>query len=275
MGIGSSCNMRPRSPASTSSALTLANAWQYGGVPPEHAANCFGRLIYQRRGDDLATMHLVDQRRRVCFVADGASWVQCLKDKLGAREILQRNGVEPAWIEAELEKRTTFHLVLLDQDESIWPANWDGVQRAVETYHPRAAERMRPHWTALRHASWKELEQQQMMKTPGEDFAALEARHGPMTEELYLNGDRSEGSSDGAGTDDTPARARRFLASTLSLNRLFTGTGYTVDERVALRRGTAEYFAPNRRLSSLPPTQVVEIDADTAHKSCISAVVQH
>ena len=256
MGIASSCSSRPHAATATASpALALATAWREQGVAPAHASECFGRLVYLRPGTDLEKVHLVDERRKVCFVADGVSWVKCHNERLGAFEILQRNGVEPAWIEAELAKGTTFRLILLDKDDSIFPADWDGVERAVETYHPQAAVKMRPHWPALRRLSWTELEQQQLAATPGEDFAALEVREGPMSEALYVNGE----CVGGVATDDTPARARRFLASTLSLNRLFAGTGYTVDERATSGRGTAEYFAANRRLSSVPPAQVVEI----------------
>jgi hypothetical protein len=252
MGMGSSCARTPPAARASSPAGELAAAWRCGAAaPPSSAADCFGRLVYLRSGTDLATVSLVDERRKCCFVADGASWVQCLKEKLGAGEILMRNGVEPAWFEAELAKGTRFRLVLLDSDDTIWAADWDGVQRAVETYHPRAAEKMRTHWPALRSLSWAQLEEQQQMATPGESFATLEARDGPMTEDVYVGG---------VASDDTPARARRFLVSTLSLNRLFAGTGYTVDEREAGARGTAEFFAANRRLSNVPPEQVVEIE---------------
>ena len=237
---------------SSSPARVLAKAWRDGGAVPL-TSDCFGRLVYLRSDSDLANVSLVDKRRSVCFVADGASWVQCLKEKLGAGEILQRNGVERAWFESELAKGTQFRLVLLDREDTVWPADWDGVQRAVETYHPRAAEIMRVHWPVLRSLTWAQLEQQQQLFTPGEDFATLDARDGPMTEEVYVNGDAA---------DDTPARARRFLASSLSLNRLFSGTGYTVDERAASGRGTAEFFAANRRLSSVPPEQIVDISCE-------------
>ena len=178
--------------------------------------------------------------RRVAFVADGESWSSSIG--LSAREILLRNGVQAAWIADELQAGTCFKLVLFD-DDNVWPADWAGVERVIATHYPELAPKLDRHWAAIRRpGAWEELETQ-----AGETFAQMDRRDGPMTTERF------------AAAADTCANARRFLAATLSLNQLFTGTGFTHDERGAPGKGTAEYFAANRLLSSVPKNQVVAL----------------
>ena len=104
--------------------------------------------------------------------------------------------------------------------------------------------------------TWAELEED-----ASAPFAELDEREGAMTEDRYAS----------AATVDTAVNARRFLAATLSLNRLFAGTGYTQQERppepeAAAGDGggtpaaaTAEYFTENFLLSSIPPCQMIEL----------------
>merc|ERR1712159_171435 len=99
-----------------------------------------------------------------------------------------------------------------DSDGSIWPADWDGVQRVIETYYSgNVAEKMQQHWSILRTTPF--------------DIVKGDKEEGPMTEEQYL------------AAKDTAWNARRFLSSALSLNKLFTGTGYTADERAVNGQG--------------------------------------
>ena len=113
----------------------------------------------------------------------------------------------------------------------------------ISTYYSGdIAEKMKQHWPLLRSSTWNELE-----KLAGTTFSALEEKEGQMTPDLYLQ------------SEDTATNARRFLANSLSVNRLFSGTGFTVDERNSERKGTAEYFAANRLLSSIPSAQLVNI----------------
>mmetsp|Transcript_81196 Transcript_81196/g.140964 ORF Transcript_81196/g.140964 Transcript_81196/m.140964 type:complete len:81 (+) Transcript_81196:1-243(+) len=63
---------------------------------------------------------------------------------------------------------------------------------------------------------------------------------------------------------NTAANARRFLATALSLNRLFSGTGYTKDEFASNGLGSREYFAANFLLNTLPTTQIIPIDIAVA-----------
>lgn len=102
--------------------------------------------------------------------------------------------------------------------------------------------KMKPHWPTLGRSTWNDLE-----AIAGSSFDALEEREGPMNLDSYLN------------ADDTAVNARRFLANSLSVNRLFSGTGFTVDERNSKRKGTAEYFAANRLLTSIPAKQLVDV----------------
>ena len=224
-----------------SAAAALAEAWRDNARDVAKSGGVFGRIVYLRSGADLATATLVDPSRRVMFVADGVSWAG-RNFGLGAREILLRNGVQVEWIDEEIAKGTRFKLVFFDDDGTIWKADWDGVQRAVETYHARVAEKIRPHWSTLRHASWAELEAQF-----GVSFDSIEKSEGPMSEETYLV------------AEDTAVAARRFLTTTLSLNRHFQGTGYTFDERGDEGSATAEFFAANRALSDIPLSQVVDL----------------
>ncbi|CAE7226534.1 unnamed protein product, partial [Symbiodinium pilosum] len=230
-------------------AAKLAEAWreQNASVGSKSSSaprgdGVYGRIVYLRSDADLTTVTLVDPSRRVMFVADGTSWAG-RNFGLGAREILLRNGVQAEWIEHEITKGTRFKLVFFEDDGMIWKADWDGVERAVEAFHPRAAEKICPHWETIRNTSWADLEAQF-----GVTFDVLEQSEGPMTEERYL------------AAEDTPVTARRFLASTLSLNRHFQGTGYTFDERADSGDATAEFFAANRPLSSLPAAQVVDLE---------------
>ena len=224
-----------------SAAAALAEAWRDNARDLAKSDGVFGRIVYLRSGADLATATLVDPSRRVMFVADGVSWAG-RNFGLGAREILLRNGVQVEWIDEEIARGTRFKLVFFDEDGTIWKADWDGVQRAVETYHPRVAEKIRPHWSTLRNRSWAELEAQFSVS-----FDSIEKSEGPMSEEAYLV------------AEDTAVAARRFLATALSLNRHFQGTGYTFDERGDGGGATAEFFAANRPLSQIPLSQVVDL----------------
>ena len=133
-----------------------------------------------------------------------------------------------------------FVLALFDDDGAVWPATWDGLEKAIDVYYPgEIAMKMKPHWPTLSRSTWNDLE------AVAGSFDALEEREGPMNLRSYLN------------ADDTAINARRFLANSLSVNRLFSGTGYTVDERNSQRKGTAEYFAANRLLTSIPAKQLV------------------
>lgn len=136
-----------------------------------------------------------------------------------------------------------FVLALWDDDGAIWPATWDGLERVVDTYYAGdIANKMKKHWPTLRSHTWDHLE------TLGKlSFSAIEEKEGQMTPEFYLQ------------CEDSVFNARRFLANSLSVNRLFSGTGFTVDERNSGHKGTAEYFAVNRLLSSIPPPQLVNI----------------
>ena len=139
--------------------------------------------------------------------------------------------------------KTGFVLALFDDDGAIWPATWDGLERVVETYYAGdLATKMKKHWPALRSNTWDQLES--LGKT---SFAAMEEKDGQMTPEFYLQ------------CEDSVFNARRFLADSLSVTRLFSGTGFTVDERNSGHKGTAEYFAVNRLLSSIPAPQLVNI----------------
>ena len=69
----------------------------------------------------------------------------------------------------------------------------------------------------------------------------------------------TEGHYASAATADTTFNGRRFLSSALSLNRLFTGTGYTLDERDASGPGTAEFLTENTLLSSIPSAHIIEL----------------
>lgn len=135
-----------------------------------------------------------------------------------------------------------FVLALFDDDGAVWPATWDGLEKAIDVYYPgEIAMKMKPHWPTLSRSTWNDLE------AVAGSFDALEEREGPMNLHSYLN------------ADDTAVNARRFLANSLSVNRLFSGTGYTVDERNSQRKGTAEYFAANRLLTSIPAKQLVNV----------------
>ena len=136
-----------------------------------------------------------------------------------------------------------FVLALFDDDGAIWPATWDGLERVIDTYYAGdIAKKMKKHWPTLRSHTWDQLET--VEKT---SFSAVEEKDGQMTPEGYLQ------------CEDSAFNARRFLANSLSVNRLFSGTGFTVDERNCGHKGTAEYFAVNRLLSSIPPAQLVNI----------------
>ena len=221
-------------------AVRLAEAWREGTRPSDAAEwqTTYGRLVYLRPDADEKTAHLVESTRCVAFVADGHSWAS-MNFGLSAREILLRNGVQGSWIDAEIALGTRFKLVLFEDDGTVWPADWPGVWRAVEQYHPAVASKISAHRAVLERLSWEELEAQAGVQ--------LDACDGRMTEDTY---------SEAA---DTPMNARRFLAVSLSLNRLFAGTGFTVDERDRSAHGTAEFFAANRLLSSVPPAQIVEL----------------
>eukprot|EP00438_Fugacium_kawagutii_P014640 Skav204509 [mRNA] locus=scaffold527:367080:369479:+ [translate_table: standard] len=159
------------------------------------------------------------------------------------REILLRNGVQQSWIDCEAELGTRFLLALFDDDATVWPATWDGLEKVIDTYYAGdIANKMKQHWPKLRSSTWSDLE-----SASGTTFSALQQKDGTMTLELYLQ------------SEDNVTNARRFLADSVSVNRLFSGTGFTVDERDPAQKGTAEFFTANRLLSSIPPRQLVNI----------------
>ena len=257
--------VEPEPEPELASAAALAQAWRGRGRGTRLVAasqRTYGRVVYLRQVGALLEQEgvaepaalpedqrLVDSSRKVAFVAGGEFWAASIG--LSAREILLRNGVQAAWLESELAAGTRFILVLFDDNErAVWPADWAGVRRAVQSYHPRAAQKMAPHWQALRASSWAELEAE-----AGTPFAELDEQEGPMTEERYALPD----------TADTAATARRFLADALNLNPLFAGTGFTVDGRSSGNGsrggGTPEYLAENRLLSSFPSEQIIDLVA--------------
>ena len=132
-------------------ASLVADAWRTNSTAPA-GDGVYGRLVYLRSNSDEATAHLVTETRRVAFVADGASWVASIG--LSAKEILLRNGVEAAWIETELSQGTQFILVFFDDDGTVWPADWDGVRRAITTYHEEIASKLLRHWDTLLQLKW-------------------------------------------------------------------------------------------------------------------------
>ena len=146
----------------------------------------------------------------------------------------------------QIASGTRFKLVLFEDDGTVWPADWHGVFRAIEQYHPAVASKVCRHRGALQQLTWDELESQ-----AGSTFAELDARDGLMNEDNYLK------------AADTPINARRFLAVALSLNKLYAGTGFTADERDPSARGSAEFFAANRLLCSVPNAQVVDLRSVT------------
>eukprot|EP00961_Rhodomonas_salina_P055376 744287-Rhodomonas_salina.1 len=243
MGCGASRASHAVSPADNhqtlGNAAALAHAWRSDVTCSSSTDGVYGRLACVRPDSDLATVTIASASRRVVFVADGSSWAG-RNFRRGARDILLRNGVEAAWIDGELSHGTRFKLVLFDDDGTVWPADWEGVQRAVAVYHPKVVAKIAKHWDAVRNTSWEELE-----GASGQSFAELE----PMTEERYLE------------AEDTPAAARWFLASTLSLNKLFLGTGYTSDGHSKdASDASPEFFAANRPLKAVHPSQIIDLD---------------
>ena len=100
-------------------AAALAEAWRDKDQSIGEVDGVYGRIVYLRVGADLATARLVDPLRRVMFVADGASWAG-RNFRLGAREILLRNGVHAEWIDGEIAKGTRFKLVFFEEDGRIF-----------------------------------------------------------------------------------------------------------------------------------------------------------
>eukprot|EP00927_Polykrikos_kofoidii_P073875 TRINITY_DN69891_c0_g1_i1.p1 TRINITY_DN69891_c0_g1~~TRINITY_DN69891_c0_g1_i1.p1 ORF type:complete len:243 (+),score=37.33 TRINITY_DN69891_c0_g1_i1:69-797(+) len=225
-------------------AAALADAWRQRAAATGSAGlgeGAYGRLVYLRPGVVEADVWIVAAERRLAFVACGTSWANVIGFR--AREILLRNGVQSSWIENEAALGTRFKLVVFDDDGKVWRADWEGVRRAVWTlYAGGVASKLESHWAAMHQVSWDELEAQ-----AGASFSELDEREGRMMADKYLS------------AEDTLVNARRFLAAELSMNRLFSGTGYTVDERAEDGRGTAEFLAANRPLTSIPACQIIDI----------------
>mmetsp|Transcript_82636 Transcript_82636/g.229278 ORF Transcript_82636/g.229278 Transcript_82636/m.229278 type:complete len:300 (-) Transcript_82636:15-914(-) len=250
--------------ASKSPEVALVDAFAGEAVPPMAlCTEIYGRICFRYPsgqplpflGDGVtaAGTHMDEPPQKpVCFVTDGIFLrgiaEQHQEESFGAREVLQRLGIEDWLIDSNIDLKARFCLCVfsakdLPAGRSVVSADWAGVQKvAGEVWSSEVVHKLRRHWRSLETMSWTDLD--------GPSFAKLRGKHGPLTPAQYALAE--------TGSDNAPT-ARRLLCDSLNLMEWYAGTGYTVDPRTGEQRAR-EYFAPNLALARLPAGQQLLLD---------------
>ena len=158
--------------------------------------------------------------------------------------MLEACGYSTQDIERFVSEGMQFKLVVFSAGHTALLATWDNIAAIASEVYPDLAQDLYVQAKVLRSMPYSELQE-----LAGYDFAKVAAR-GPedeqfMTYERYKRSKR------------TAAHTRAFYEHTLHMRRLFSGDGFTYDERG--NRGVQEYCSLNVPLRTLSGSELTDI----------------
>lgn len=163
------------------------------------------------------------------------------------RDLLRAIGYKDPYIDRLVREGNVFKIATFEVPITNSPrfANWPGVAVEVSAVYPRTLDAWLRHIETLKKRSFAEWQQ-----TAGYSFATVDknGRNDPrfMTHDRFL------------ASHQTALDLRAFLYFTVRLTDLFTGSGFTVNEKG--ERQLDEYIMPNLPLNQLEKLVLTDIE---------------
>lgn len=216
--------------------------------PTDQAPNLVGRILRGIKPVDFRTMTNEPEKRKVIQLMDG----QGLAELVGrsTRDQLLHIGYDSDYIKSLVESGHIFKLVVFEQDGS--PAKrawWKEVLEVCGQAWPELSKDFTDALPHLRRWPFEFWEAQLKISTNGLTFKDIKK---DVNHPFHMTAARLASMS-----VKTPLSIRTFLYLNAFLTELFSGDGFTWNERN--ERGLPEYIAPNREISTIPSAIIIDL----------------
>ena len=197
--------------------------------------NLVGRVLRGSKPDDFLKLS-PDENRKLIMFMDSTGLQQLLgKD---TRTILEIIGYSEAYMKELFTKKTQFKLVVATKGDNIVSGTWDNLLKLVKDAYGETTKVSKALEKNL--GSLKTIKFDDIMKQKDSVFSGkmtqqeLEEREGKLWE------------------------IRMFLKDVLNLNDLYSGDGYTYNDKG--ERGVPEYFSKNMELTQLGKYSLMDLN---------------
>lgn len=210
-----------------------------------------GRIIRGTKSTDFLT--LTDDPDRKLVMLMGPDGLAKLLGRSGYDQLVQI-GYEPNYIVRKVNEGNQFKLVVFEEGGSIRLATWDNVIEAVSEVYPTIERDLYAQRHDLKACLFKDIDEK-FKRLTSQTMAEVdkEGKNNPN----FMTYDRLLGFVRG-GKPLSLVEIRAFLYFTVHLRELFSGDGYTYDDKGT--RGLMEYIVPNKRIDQLGKNAIININ---------------
>lgn len=217
------------------------------GISAEVEGIC-GRIIRGKSPNDFLTL-TDDPSRKIVMLLDPEG-LQKMVGKTGY-EMLIEVGYEPDYLRHKVEEGNAFKVVVFPEGGAAKLATWDNTLDMVGEVYPDVAAKIKKHRAALKSMPFAEIERQT-------GFKFLDVEKAGNSDPRFMTYERFEKSA------GTLPEARAFLYFSVHLRELYSGDGWTYKDNG--QRGVREYIIPNKPISELGESEMVDIKVDLPKK---------
>ncbi|MCX6744865.1 MAG: hypothetical protein NTX82_05055 [Candidatus Parcubacteria bacterium] len=200
-----------------------------------------GRIIRGQKPSDFASL-TDDPERKIVMLVDPDGLAKLL-GKSGY-DMLIEVGYQPDYLEHKVKEGNQFKLAVFPEGGAAQLATWDNIFAMVSQVYPDITFSS-PIKNGLKSKSFAQIE-----KLAG--FKFLDAEKAGKNDSRFMTYKRF------LKSDQTLADFRAFLYFTIHLRELYSGDGWTYDDKG--NRGVKEYIIPNLPIADLGPSELIDID---------------
>lgn len=206
--------------------------------PPPMVSGLVGRIIRGKNPEDFEKLS-DDPNRKIVFLTDSLG-LSKMFGKSGY-DMLIAVGHHSDHIKKQVQAGKSYKIVVFPAVESE-EATWEGLSKVTIKSYPDLADDFCKFYPDLTNSKYDDFE-----KAAGYKFADVDDYSNPrfMSYDKYINSKR------------TVVEFRAFLYHVLHIRELFSGDGYTYDEKG--KRGLREFLILNKRISDIKNSVVGDI----------------
>lgn len=206
--------------------------------PPPSVQGLCGRIIRGKTTEDFEKLS-DDPNRLIVFLTDALGLAKMFGKS--DYDMLITVGHHPDHIKKQLEAGKSYKFVVFPESEAQ-PATWDGLFKATGQVYPDIISDIQQHSAELIGTKYAAFEGQAGFK-----FASVDdvSNANYMSHAAYLASPRKA------------VDLRRLFYHTLHIRELYSGDGYTYDEKG--KRGVKEYLMPNKKITDIHGAVVADM----------------